>query len=35
MLWKFRDGKVTYFREFTDTLALSQAVTAHSAAGGV
>jgi ketosteroid isomerase-like protein len=34
MLWKFRDGKATYFREFTDTLALSQAVTPNIASHG-
>ena len=28
MVWKIRDGKVTYFREFTDTLALANALTA-------
>ena len=28
MVWKIRDGKVAYFREFTDTLALASALTA-------
>jgi ketosteroid isomerase-like protein len=26
MVWKIRDGKVAYFREFTDTLALANAL---------
>ena len=32
MVWKMRDGKVTYFREFTDTQALAAAVGARAAA---
>lgn len=32
MVWKMRDGKVTYFREFTDTQALAAAVSARAAA---
>ena len=28
MVWKFRDGKVSYFREFTDTEALAAALVA-------
>jgi ketosteroid isomerase-like protein len=32
MVWKFRDGKVAYFREHTDTEALAAAVTKAAAA---
>lgn len=32
MVWKMRDGKVTYFREFTDTEALAAAVMKTAAA---
>ena len=32
MVWKMRDGKVTYFREFTDTQALAASVSARAAA---
>ena len=28
MVWKFRDGKVAYFREYTDTLALAAGLRA-------
>jgi ketosteroid isomerase-like protein len=31
MLWGFRNGKVTHFQEFTDTLAAMEAVAPHSA----
>jgi ketosteroid isomerase-like protein len=32
MLWKFRGGKVAFFREYTDTLAMAAAVTGKAAA---
>ena len=32
MVWKFRDGKVTNFQEYTDTAALENAVTARATA---
>lgn len=32
MVWKFRDGKVAYFREYTDTEAMAGAATKRSAA---
>jgi hypothetical protein len=32
MVWKVRDGKLAYFREFTDTQALVAAVSARAAA---
>jgi hypothetical protein len=32
MLWKIQNGKLTWFREFTDTQALAEALTARAAA---
>jgi ketosteroid isomerase-like protein len=32
MVWKFQDGKVTHFQEYTDTAALRDAVAARAAA---
>jgi len=32
MVWKFRDGKVTHFQEYTDTLVLWHALEASAAA---
>ena len=32
MMWKFKDGRVTHFQEFTDTAALLDAVTRSSGA---
>jgi ketosteroid isomerase-like protein len=32
MVWKIRDGKLAWFREFTDTQALAEAVVARAAA---
>jgi len=32
MVWKMRNGKVAYFREFTDTEAMAAAVTKQTAA---
>ncbi len=32
MVWKFRDGKVAYFREYTDTEALARAMVQTAAA---
>ena len=31
MVWKFRSSKVTHFREYTDTLALKNAVSGVAA----
>jgi ketosteroid isomerase-like protein len=33
MMWKFKDGKVTHFQEYTDTAALQDALTVRSGAG--
>jgi ketosteroid isomerase-like protein len=34
MVWKFRDGKVAYFREYTDTEAMASAVKPAAQAAG-
>jgi ketosteroid isomerase-like protein len=31
MVWRFRNGKCTHFQEYTDTAALSNALTARAA----
>jgi len=31
MVWRFRNGKCVHFQEYTDTAALSQALTGHAA----
>jgi hypothetical protein len=32
MVWRFRDGKCTYFQEYTDTAAATRALTGQAAA---
>jgi uncharacterized protein len=32
MVWKIQNGKLTWFREFTETLALAEALTARASA---
>jgi len=32
MVWKIRDGKLAWFREFTDTQALAEALLARASA---